>query len=287
MRLSGKTSVLGIFGDPVSHSLSPTMQNAAIRANGLNAVYVPFHVTSMQLSGAVTGIRALSILGINVTIPHKEKVCEFLDEVDDDAVLIGAVNTIVNRDGKLVGYNTDGQGVLKVLKSELNAKVAGGRFIILGAGGACRATVVALAQSGAEWIGIANRSPGRSHPIMESLAPKFTGTTFAQLPLSVDLLHQYLHYADVLINTTSVGLQEDCFDFDVCRCVKKGGSVFDMVYGYKPTLLIQEATKRGLKTANGFGMLVGQGEASFEIWFGSPPQPKVMHNALQEFLAAE
>jgi shikimate dehydrogenase len=262
------------------------MQNAAIKANGLNAVYVPFHVTPMQLCDAVSGIRALSLLGINVTIPHKEKVCEFLDEVDGDASLIGAVNTIVNRNSKLIGYNTDSLGLLKVLQNELKTEVEGGRFILLGAGGACRATVVALAQSGAKWIGIANRSSDRSRSIIESLAPKFTGTTFAQFPLSEELLRQCLYYADVLINTTAVGLNGEGFDFDVSRCVKKNGAVFDMVYGHKPTLLIKEAARVGLQTANGLGMLVGQGEAAFEIWFGSPPQPKAMRNAIQKFLKA-
>src|SRR5210317_90684 len=112
MQLSGKTEVVGIFGDPVEHSLSPRMQNAAIEAAGLDAVYVPFHVTAAQLCDAVSGIRAMALRGVSLTIPHKEKACTLVDELDGHAALVGAINTIVNNDGHLSGYNTDGAGLL-------------------------------------------------------------------------------------------------------------------------------------------------------------------------------
>jgi shikimate dehydrogenase len=152
MQIAGDTTVVGIFGDPVQHSLSPKMQNKAIQESGLNAVYVPFHVTSAQLCDAINGIRALGLRGVNLTIPHKEAACELVDELDESAELMGAVNTIVNTDGCLKGYNTDGPGLLKALKQGLGVDPVGARVLLVGAGGACRAALVALCQAGASSV---------------------------------------------------------------------------------------------------------------------------------------
>jgi shikimate dehydrogenase len=280
MPLSGKTEVIGIFGDPVAHSLSPRMQNEAIQASDMDAVYVPFHVTATQLCDAVKAIRAMSIRGVNLTIPHKEAACDLVDDLDDQAQMIGAINTIVNNDGCLKGYNTDGIGLLKALKQELGCEVSGKRVMLLGAGGACRAALVALGQANASWVGIANRSRSRSKKLIEEFSPKFSGTAFADYTLEPSLLSRCSEPVDLLINTTAVGLKGENFDFPVVDCVKPGGSVFDMVYAPEPTRLLDQAVERGLAAADGLGMLAAQGEAAFALWFGQEPEPLVMRRAL-------
>lgn len=280
MQLSGKTSVIGIFGDPVEHSLSPRMQNAAIEAGGIDAVYVPFHVTAAQLCDAITGLRAMSLRGVNLTIPHKEAACHLVDELDEQAVLIGAINTIVNEDGHLKGYNTDGIGLLNALQQELGVDVSGLRVLLVGAGGACRAALVALCQARVAWLGIANRTRERSLGLIESLAQKFPGTAFAEYALEASLNSEIPEPVDLLINTSAVGLRGEAFGFQVACCVKSGGAVFDMVYGSAPTQLVREARQHGLAVADGLGMLSAQGEAAFQLWFGSAPESHVMRQAL-------
>ncbi len=281
MQLTGKTIVVGIFGDPVAHSLSPRMQNAAIQASDLDAVYVPFHVTGTQLCGAVAGIRAMALRGVSLTIPHKEAACSLVDELDEQAALIGAINTIVNEDGHLKGYNTDGLGLLNALKQELGVDVAGRRVLLVGAGGACRAALVALCQAKATWIGIANRTRERSQRLIKELAPKFPGTAFAEYELAPQLLADCPEPVDLLVNTSAVGLKGETFDFQLTECVSSGGAVFDMVYAPESTALILAAQGRGLATADGRGMLSAQGEIAFQLWFGCEPKGDVMRQALE------
>jgi shikimate dehydrogenase len=281
MQVTGKTQVLGIFGDPVQHSLSPRMQNAAIEAANLDAVYVPFRVTEAQLCDALRGMRAMGMRGVNLTLPHKEAACGLVDGLDEHARLSGAVNTIVNDNGQLVGYNTDGQGLLKALKQELDVEAEGRRVILLGAGGACRAALVSLCRSGAAWVGVANRTRERAQSLVAELAEHCKGTTLASFPLSADLPGCCPEPVDLLVNTSSVGLRGDAFDFAVTRCVRPGGSVYDMVYTVEPTPLVQQARLAGLTAADGLGMLAGQGEIAFRLWFGRAPQQGVMRRSLE------
>jgi len=282
MQFTGKAEVLGIFGDPVKHSLSPLMQNAAIRASHLDAVYVPFHVTAAQLCDAVAGIRALGLRGVNLTIPHKEAALPLVDHVEEQAALIGAINTIVNREGRLIGYNTDGHGLLTALKQDLDVEVRGKRVLLLGAGGAGRSALVALCQSGAAWIGLANRTRERSRALIEALAPSFPGTAFAELPLSACLSRACQEPADLLVNASALGMAGESCPVRLSDCLTPGAAVFDMVYAAKPTPLLNEARQAGLAAANGLGMLAGQGEAAFELWFGRAPIKNVMRRALTD-----
>ena len=281
MRLSGKTEVVGIFGDPVEHSLSPRMQNAAIKASALDAIYVPFHVTATQLCDAVAGIRAMQLRGVNLTIPHKESACQLVDELDDQAALIGAINTIVNHEGRLKGYNTDGIGLLNALKQLLEVDLAGLRVLLVGAGGACRAALVALCQAEVASIGIANRTRERSLGLIAEMATEFSGTTFAEYELTQSLANECSESVDLLINTSAVGLKGDAFGFNVTDCVKPGGAVFDMVYAPEPTPLFREARDRGLSVADGLAMLSAQGEAAFQLWFNIAPELHIMQRELK------
>ena len=278
--LSGSTRVVGLFGDPVAHSLSPLMQNAALRAAAIDAVYVPFHVTPEQLCAALEAVRALDLVGVNLTIPHKEAACALVDELDPAAALIGAVNTVVAREGRLIGYNTDGLGLLSALRRELAADLDGKRVLVVGAGGASRAAVVALAQAGVAWIGVANRTPERAATMLGELSAILQGTAFAPLPLAADLPGRLGAPVDLLVNSTAVGLHGELFGFPLESCVRPGGAVYDMTYGKGPTRLVLSARAAGLVAADGRGMLAGQGEEAFRLWFGVSAPDGVMRSAL-------
>ena len=287
MNVTGKTKVVGLFGDPVKHSLSPQMQNAAISELGLNAVYVPFHVTPTRLSDAIQGVRAMGLSGINLTIPHKESALSMVDEIDESAQKIGAINTIVNRDGSLCGYNTDGIGLLKALKQDLGLCLEGNRVLVIGAGGACRAAMCALAEAGAEWIGVANRTQQRASELVEMMAEKFSGTTFADYLYGDSLSDAMPHPIDLLINTTPIGLNGQSFDLDLKAIMRSKGAVYDMVYGSRSTPLVCLAHQHNLAAADGLGMLIGQGEAAFRLWFGIDPPQGVMRQALVEAMKSQ
>lgn len=278
--ISGKTRILGIFGDPVEHSLSPLMQNAALQQAGIDAVYVPFHVRPEQLSGAIAALKALGIWGVNVTIPHKEAVLTLLDQVDEQAQLIGAVNTIVNCDGVLHGYNTDAGGFLDSLRSDLDFDPGGRRVLLVGAGGACRAALVALAEQGAAWLGVANRNRERAQKLLSDFSLHFPGTTFANLPLSEGQeLQTVVAEADLLVNTTSLGLYGEDVPLPWVF-VPPSVRIYDMVYQRGGTPLYRRAQDQGLLVTDGLGMLAAQGERAFHLWTGQKAAPGLMKDRL-------
>ncbi len=280
--LTGHSRVVGVMGDPIAHSLSPVMQNAALQATAIDAVYVPFHVTAADLEAAIDAIRRLDLVGVNLTIPHKETALPLVDLVEDSARLGGSINTIVNRSGRLTGYNTDGPGLLQALQQEFGWEARGQRVLLLGAGGACRAAVVALGRAGADWIGIANRTGERAAQLTATFEPLLAGTTFAPFRLDAGLPQRLPRKVDLLINTTSVGLQQESFDLPVEEAVRAGGAVYDMVYGRQPTALVQRATRLGLQATDGLSMLAAQGELAFRLWFEQAPPAGLMKRMLGE-----
>jgi len=307
VQIDGATSVYGIIGDPVAHSLSPLMQNAAFAAKNIPAVYVAFHVASTGLAAAVAGLRSLGVKGANVTIPHKESVCPFLDAIDSSAELIGAVNTIVNTAGQLVGYNTDGLGLLRSLKADLNVTLnATSEVIILGAGGAARAAVVALAQQGVRSITILNRSEHRAQALVARYSGVFPQVTFRALNFNSGLpnthggvagggfnddstsnckqLTNFLKKCHLIVNSTSIGLSGESFNVLPWEDVNKKAVVFDMIYAAQPTPLVSAATTAGFFACDGLGMLAAQGEAAFELWTGQCVDG-LMRAALEQHVA--
>jgi shikimate dehydrogenase len=288
MRVSGGTQVFGILGDPVAHSLSPLMQNAAFAAMGLNAVYVPFHVSPADLAGAVAGLRSLGIRGANVTVPHKEAVCSFLDRIDPAALRVGAVNTLCREGEALVGYNTDGTGFLRALKEDLQFDPAGRRILLLGAGGACRAALEVLAAAGATWVGVANRTEGRAAGLCEQFAHLHPGTSFAHFPLRTGELDRVAGRIDLLVNTSAVGLKGEVFEEIPWNVLSPSVPVYDMVYSRTTggTPLLQTARIRGHRGADGLGMLAGQGEEAFFLWTGQRPPAGLMRKTLTDALTS-
>jgi shikimate dehydrogenase len=278
--ISGKTVVCGIIGDPIGHSLSPIMQNKAFKKLGLGYVYVPFRVRKGDLKKAVDGVRGLSIRGLNITIPHKVAVMQFLDRIDPLAEEIGAVNTIVNDSGTLTGYNTDATGFLQTLHDN-KIQPAGKKVLLLGAGGAARAIGNILAQERAN-LTIFNRKMELSwaEDIAYRLAHCY-GTDVNAVELSRENLKAAIVDAEILVNATSVGMHPDDDQTPVTADLLRAGlTVFDIVYNPSPTRLLKEATDAGAKTISGLEMLVQQGAIAFEKWTGKAAPVDVMRQAV-------
>lgn len=280
INITGKTRVCGIIGDPIEHTLSPVMQNAAFREMGLDYIYLPFKVAEGNLSEAIDGLRALNMAGINVTIPHKVVVMPLLDDIDGLAGYIGAVNTIVNQGGSLKGYNTDASGFYQALTAN-KIEVSKKKIVILGAGGASRAIAFILADKGAE-LTILNRSLDSAQTIAERVFQALR-TEIKVGKLTVKNLEPVLDEADILVNTTSLGMSPDLTETPVpARLLKKELVVFDIIYNPLKTRLIKEAEKEGARVLNGLEMLVRQGTAAFELWTGLKAPIEVMRKAARD-----
>nr|WP_320050581.1 shikimate dehydrogenase [uncultured Desulfuromonas sp.] len=269
--ICGTTQIYGILGDPIQHSLSPKMQNAAFASVGLDAVYVPFHVVPDQLSHAVSGLRALQVCGVNVTVPHKEAICHLLDRLDDDAALIGAVNTVVRHDDELVGYNTDGIGLIHSLQEDLGVDVQGKHVTLLGAGGAAKSAIVALARQGVKTLVIANRTSERAQRLIDRYQPSFPEVTFIVSSLTCDGLAPVVSETDVIVNSTSLGLSGESFNVIPWQFVKAQCCLYDMIYSARGTPLVVLAREHGFRCCDGLGMLIAQGKAAFQLWTGQDP----------------
>lgn len=278
----GNTRVLGVFGHPIAHSLSPVMHNAAIRALNLDYVYVPFHVLPERLEDAVRGVRALEITGVNVTIPHKERVIEFLDDVSEHAARIRSVNTVINDDGRLRGETTDGLGFLKSAEAAWGG-IVGCRVLILGAGGSAKAVAYTLAEVGCEIV-IANRTHERAVELVGGLNAVF-GNAAKAVKVQADVLAEATREADLLVNTTSVGMHPDVDGIPIPPdLLRRGMMVYDLVYNPLKTRLVCEAESRGARAVTGIGMLVYQGALSLKMWTGREAPIEVMEQAARRAL---
>ena len=285
MAISGKTRVCAVIGDPIEHTLSPAMHNAAFEHLKLDFVFLAFRVTSDELENAVRGACALGIRGLNVTMPHKNSVTEFLDEADPAVKFLGAANTILNQSGRLKGFNTDGVGALKALKQN-GVNLAGKKVLLLGAGGAAKAIAFSLAKEVDE-LCILNRDAVKARELASVLEPfgkKIVGNEF-----SPKQLQQKLQDSDVLINATFVGMTPYASDSLVKPdWLKPELTVMDIVYNPVETKLLRDARASGAKVINGVEMLLYQGAASFEIWTGCKAPVDVMRKAaLKQISASE
>jgi shikimate dehydrogenase len=287
--LGGMTLLTGIFGDPVEHSLSPAMHNAAYAALRMERAYVPFHVVPAQLGRAVRAIPALGLLGVNLTVPHKERATRLVDQLSLEAGILGAVNCVVNRSGHLYGDNTDARGLekdLRELETDLRRRLA----IIIGAGGAGAAAVLACLRLGADRIVIANRTRGRALSLSRRMARRLKTADFgAKRPIEVYGLDalcdgQLLSAAAVVINATPMGLTFGDFVPLKYEATPPDCLFYDMVYGAKTTAFLKPARGRGRRTADGAGMLVNQGELAFDLFNKVAPPKNVMRRALMDQL---
>jgi shikimate dehydrogenase len=275
--ITGKTRICGIIGDPVAHTISPAMHNAAFRELGLDFIYLPFRVHKEDLAEAVRSLKALDIRGVNVTIPHKVDVMSCLDDIDEMAAYTGAVNTIVNNDGYLKGYNTDASGFIAAISAE-KVNPEGKQVVIIGAGGASRAISFILADRGADLM-VLNRHPEAAQVLADRLSGLFRKDVQA-MELSRQNLEAVLSRAQILVNTTSVGMapQPDVSPVPV-ELIKPGLLVIDIIYNPLNTQLLKDAKKRGARIIGGIEMLVQQGAAAFELWTGRPAPVAIMRKA--------
>lgn len=288
------TKFIGLIGYPIKHSVSPYFQQAALDSYHLDIRYEAWETSPGKLEATIAKLRESQNLGANVTVPHKEAVLPLLDEVDELAALIGAVNTIVRRDDKLLGFNTDAHGFLQALHKEGHFEPQGKRVVILGAGGVARAVCFALVQEKASSLIIVNRTPARARALADSLRSyiakiglKTEVTTLSWQSLTSGGTFGRCH---LIINCTTVGMKygpqegESPLSLEV---IPSGVLVYDLVYNPCPTPLLQLAEKAGANTLNGLAMLVYQGAASFELWTGREPPVDIMLKRAREVIGGE
>ena len=280
MNIKGSTNIVGLIGHPVEHSFSPPMHNAAFAELGLDYAYVAFDVNPDDLKSAVDGAKSLNIKGFNVTIPHKIEVMQYLDELDEVARLIGAVNTIDFKN--LKGYNTDGIGAVRAIEEVTSIKDK--NVVVAGAGGASRAISFYLAKFGAGSMTILNRNANKAKDLAgDVLKSDLIGDVGAD---SISEIDSYLKDADILVDTTPLGLDPHVNDEPIAKsdAMHDGLVVFDAVYNPNETVLLKEAIKAGAKPVYGIKMLLYQGAESFKIWTGRDAPIDVMQDALNKHL---
>jgi len=285
--ITAATKIVGIIGKPVGHSLSPVMHNTAFRCLGLDFVYLACEVHPDWLERGLKGAAALGFCGVNVTIPYKEKVLSFMDTLSPEAELIGAVNTIVVKDGKLHGYNTDGEGFLRSLKEEANISLPGKSFMILGAGGAARAVAVTLALNGAGRLYLANRTLAKADAIAALIVRKVPGCQVRSLTTTEDQLKPVLKEADIIINATPIGMYPDIHvrpDLNP-ELIRPESLVCDLVYHPVETAFLRGAAQKGCRTLSGLGMLVYQGAIAFRLWTGLEAPVAQMYQVINTCLS--
>lgn len=275
--LNTSTKMYAVFGDPVSHSRSPLMLNRAFRASNIDAAYAAFHVRPAQLEQAIQGVRALDFGGVNITIPHKVQVMQYLDEIDEGARIIGAVNTLVNDGGRWIGYNTDGIGYVRSLIEETGFSIEGKSLLVIGAGGAARGIVYALSQKNPAKIWIANRTSSKADALAQAMRPyaETEGIALDQVSAIMDL--------DFMVNTTNVGMHPNVEDTPLDAALfREGMVVSDIVYTPRKTKFLHEAEGRGCQVHGGLGMFIYQGAYAFEYWTGQPAPIEQMRAAVEE-----
>lgn len=271
--VSGHTRLGAVIGSPVAHSLSPVIMNAAFAASGLDWVFVALDVSSEHASDAVAGIRALRMAGVSVTMPLKEPVASLVDRLAPDAELLGAVNCVVPEGDRLIGESTDGDGFIDALRDEVGFDPGGRRCVVLGAGGAARAVVLALGRAGAVEVGVANRSRERA-VVAAALAGK-AGRVVGSDSVSG---------ADLVVNATPVGMFDRATPVDPGR-LGSGQVVADLIYHPARTALLDAAGERGAVCVNGLGLLVHQAGRAFRLWTGEAPPLEAMKRAAGASLA--
>jgi shikimate dehydrogenase len=285
------TQFIGIIGYPLKHSISPDFQQAALDYYKLDIRYESWEIQAADLASAINRLRQPQNLGANVTIPYKETILHLVDEADEFTSLIGAVNTIVNRDGKLVGFNTDAYGFLKALHDDAKFKPENKRVVILGAGGAARAVGFALIQEKIGSLIIANRTLAKAESLAGSLAKHVAknkiNTEITAVPWQNSKVTKALESCQLIVNCTSLGMRSSPYEEKsplASNLIPKDALVYDLVYNPPETPLLRMARKAGASTLGGLPMLVYQGAASFKLWTGREAPLDIMFSATKQAL---
>ena len=281
----GTTRVVGVIGWPVRHSFSPPMQNAALAAMGLDWVYVPFPVAPEDLPAALAGFRAAGLVGFNATIPHKQALLPLVDLPTEEALLTGTVNTVHFTPEGIVGDSTDGPGFVAALAAD-GCAVSGRRAVVLGAGGSARAVSVALVRAGVEQVVVANRTPARAEELCQLLCSRVRAGSAQALALDSPRLETTLAGADLIVNTTSVGMHPNVDEQPVALpALAAGAWLVDIIYNPARTRLMSAAAEAGAEVRNGVSMLAYQGALSLARWTGADAPAELMRSRLADELA--
>ena len=279
---------LGVFGDPVEHSLSPQMQNAALNHEKINMQYARFRILPAELREALNRVRDLKFVGLNLTIPHKVSALEMVDRIDDDAKQIGAINVIKFESDKMLGFNTDGRGFARAIREEFSVDLRDLRVMVLGAGGAARAIALECAKSRCERLVIANGTLEKGERLVEKLRSFFEGPkVFGPVPRLQAIRWEEAAFqfqianVDLIANATPVGLNRGDPSPLSSRLLAPHLMIYDTIYSAKETPLVSAAIEAGARAANGLSMLLHQGVLAFEIWFERSAPVEVMRKALR------
>lgn len=285
--IASRPALTGVFGFPIAHSLSLEMHNAAFKHLGLDYIYSAHAIHPQRLKQAVEGIRALGYRGVNVTIPHKVAVMNWLDELDEEAAEIGAVNTIVCKDGRLLGYNTDGKGYVRSFEEELGIGFEGSRVLLVGAGGAGRAVAVSLMRERVSELHIVDQREETAASLARDLSNQHLSHGIRVKALSYDeICRMGLSGMDILINATPVGLFPHMDEMPIsANLLHAGLIVSDLIYNPHETALLKAARDIGARVHHGIGMLIHQGALSFELWTGRPAPIDIMRKTVMSHLA--
>lgn len=282
MNIRATNQVLGVIGDPVAHSFSPDMHNAAITALGVDYCYVAFHVLPDRVGEAMSGLRGLNIRGLNVTIPHKPAILEYMDRISEEALAVGAVNTVSLEDGELIGYNTDVYGLLTALREIAGIETFPAHCVVLGAGGASRAVTYALgSQDDVQKVTVLNRTVARAEALATDME-KITGKKIDVGAMDIETQSWAFADAGLVVNTTSLGMypKVDASPLADLKAVHPELMLYDTVFNPLETQMMREFKSVGAPAFGGLDMLVFQGARSFEIWTEIKPPADVMKEAV-------
>lgn len=284
MNINTETKMIGLLGYPLGHSFSSLMHNSAFEQCSLNKIYIPIEVLPENLETVVRGISKMNFDGFNVTIPHKIKIMKYLDEIDDYAKCIGAVNTVTIKNGVLKGYNTDGIGFLRSYEEITETKVEGKNVFVLGSGGASRAISMTLALNKANKIYICNRTHEKAVALVNDINNQ-AGECSIAVPMEYEEMEKAIKDSDILINSTSVGMYPNVDKSPISKnLLNKKLIVYDAVYNPKKTKLLLDAEEIGCKTVMGLSMLIYQGSEAFELWTNSKAPVDLMFKVVEEGL---
>jgi shikimate dehydrogenase len=281
--LSIHTKLVVLFGTPLGHTLSPAMHNQLFEKLNLDYLYLPVEVSTGDLKTVYAGLRKMNVVGFNVTIPHKLTIIDLLDRLDPLAEVIGAVNTICIREGRSIGYNTDGEGFIKYLEATLDATIENKRIFILGSGGASRGISMTMASRGAAKIYLCNRTTSKAEALATEINARIRPCAEA-IPQATGEMHKALAECDILINATSVGMQPHDDDMPIeADLLRPDLVVADLVYTPLMTRLLSTAEKAGCAIVKGHGMLVHQGALGFKLWTGVEPLIDAMFSVFDAY----
>jgi len=284
-KVSGKTKVIALIGNPIQHSISPQLHNIINQKLGVDLIYVPFKVNKSELANAVKGLKALNVLGFNITVPYKKEVMKYIDDNIRETFLLGAINTVKNIEGRFYGYNTDGEGFLRSFKEEQGHGFKGKNVLIMGAGGVARPIAVKIALEGAKKISIVNRTVTKAVEIAEVINDNIKNIATAYSFLD-ETFEKVFRESEIVINTTSVGMYPDVFESPLINVdyFGEGQIVYDVIYNPSKTKFLSDAENKGCKIINGFGMLFYQAIFAYEIWTGIKLNEDFIKEIFEEFL---